>query len=101
MITVKNNDDLKKILEENLCVSTEETKFDLWLDDTKNLGKFVSELNSEWDDLKNIYDVHLELTQYQNSDDVWEDYFEIIHSRIQKVVDRTNFGGDILECVEE
>ena len=99
MITVKNKDELDKLLEEGLCIDTADTQFDIWLKDTRNMTCFVSELNSEWENLTDCYKAHLEMTNYQNSDDVWENYFGIIHSLLQRIVDRTDFNGDMLECV--
>jgi len=78
MVNINNRNELLDILENELCISIEETKFYEWLENPKNLLEFVTELNLVWVDLKEIYSLHLRITEFKNSDSVWEDYFDII-----------------------
>ena len=99
MITVKTKNELVEMLGTYLCIDTEQTKFEKWLENNTNLQQFVCELNKVWEHLTDIFDDHLKMTHYRDSDYVWDDYFDIIYPKIQQIVDNTDFGGDFSECV--
>lgn len=104
MITVKNRDELIEILDVELRLyfePTVQTKFKNWLENNTNLKQFVGELNKVWEHLTDIYNVHTKMTYYRDSDYVWDDYFELMNPKIQRIVDKTDFVGDWTEELTE
>lgn len=99
MNKINNRKELIETLENELCVNIEETRFYEWLENPNNLSKFTAELNLVWVNLKEIYTLHSRMTEFKNSDSVWEEYFDIIHTKLQKINDKVDPNIDLLEFV--